>query len=123
MFNVNNTYIRISGCIINVPLNQDGKSPEWIYVFTANPDIIQTIYSNKNDQWEGTSSINSYKYDKNNTSNKVEVNWNGVSSSEYWNYDEHGKYIFVYTKVSGLAGQVILKQWESNKSLVIACQA
>lgn len=24
MFNVNNTYIRISGCIINVPLNQDG---------------------------------------------------------------------------------------------------
>ena len=22
MFNVNNTYIRISGCIINVPLNQ-----------------------------------------------------------------------------------------------------
>lgn len=23
MFNVNNTYIRISGCIINVPLNQD----------------------------------------------------------------------------------------------------
>ena len=25
MFNVNNTYIRISGCIINVPLNQSGK--------------------------------------------------------------------------------------------------
>ena len=25
MFNVNNTYIRISGCIINVPLNQDGS--------------------------------------------------------------------------------------------------
>lgn len=25
MFNVNNTYIRISGCIINVPLKQDGK--------------------------------------------------------------------------------------------------
>ena len=25
MFNVNNTYIRISGCIINVPLNQEGK--------------------------------------------------------------------------------------------------
>lgn len=24
MFNVNNTYIRISGCIINVPLNQSG---------------------------------------------------------------------------------------------------
>ena len=24
MFNVNNTYIRISGCIINVPLNQNG---------------------------------------------------------------------------------------------------
>ena len=24
MFNVNNTYIRISGCIINVPLDQDG---------------------------------------------------------------------------------------------------
>lgn len=26
MFNVNNTYIRISGCIINVPLKQDGKT-------------------------------------------------------------------------------------------------
>ena len=108
--------------VLYVPLKQDGKSPEWIYVFTANPDIIQTIYSDKNDQWEGTSSINSYKYDKNNTSNKVEVNWNGVSSSGYWNYDEHGKYIFVYTKVSGIAGQVMLKQLESNKSLVIACQ-
>lgn len=117
------SYLFIFSSTINVPLKQDGKSPEWIYVFTANPDIIQTIYSNKNDQWEGTSSINSYKYDKNNTSNKVEVSWNGVSSSGYWNYDEHGKYIFVYTKVSGIAGQVILKQWESNKSLVIACQA
>ena len=53
----------------------------------------------------------------------MEVNWNGVSSSGYWNYDEHEKYIFVYTKVSGMAGQVILKQRESNKSLVIACQA
>lgn len=28
MFNVNNTYIRISGCIINVPLKQDGKKIE-----------------------------------------------------------------------------------------------
>lgn len=27
MFNVNNTYIRISGCIINVLLNQDGYVP------------------------------------------------------------------------------------------------
>lgn len=25
MFNVNNTYIRISGCIINVPLKQEGE--------------------------------------------------------------------------------------------------
>lgn len=25
MFNVNNTYIRISGCIINVLLSQDGE--------------------------------------------------------------------------------------------------
>lgn len=25
MFNVNNTYIRVSGCIINVPLSQDGS--------------------------------------------------------------------------------------------------
>ena len=30
MFNVNNTYIRISGCIINVPLDQDGKKRERI---------------------------------------------------------------------------------------------
>lgn len=29
MFNVNNTYIRISGCIINVPLNQDGEAPKY----------------------------------------------------------------------------------------------
>lgn len=28
MFNVNNTYIRISGCIINVPLNQEGEVPK-----------------------------------------------------------------------------------------------
>jgi hypothetical protein len=53
----------------------------------------------------------------------VEVSWNGVSSSGDWNYDEHGEYIFVYTKVSGIAGQVILEQWESNKSLVISCHA
>lgn len=108
---------------INVPLKQDGKSPEWIYVFTANPYIIQTIYSNKNDQWEGTSSINSYKYDKNNTSNKVEVSWNGISSSGDWKYDERGGHVKVYTKVSGISGQVILEQWESNKSLVISCYA
>ena len=30
MFNVNNTYIRISGCIINVPLDQNGKKRERI---------------------------------------------------------------------------------------------
>lgn len=30
MFNVNNTYIRISGCIINVPLSQSGKKRERI---------------------------------------------------------------------------------------------
>lgn len=32
MFNVNNTYIRISGCIINVPLNQDGKPEDYGYL-------------------------------------------------------------------------------------------
>lgn len=32
MFNVNNTYIRISGCIINVPLNQEGKGKELITI-------------------------------------------------------------------------------------------
>ena len=31
MFNVNNTYIRISGCIINVRLNQDGKNTDYVY--------------------------------------------------------------------------------------------
>lgn len=29
MFNVNNTYIRISGCIINVRLSQSGKYTSW----------------------------------------------------------------------------------------------
>ncbi len=50
MFNVNNTYIRISGCIINVPLNQDGKKRERItmkitrvpysMVYLFHPDYI-----------------------------------------------------------------------------------
>lgn len=31
MFNVNNTYIRISGCIINVPLKQEDKNTDYIY--------------------------------------------------------------------------------------------
>lgn len=106
-----------------VPLSQSGKSPEWVYVFNANPDIVQTEYSSKNDQWEGISYIDSYKYDKNNTSNKLEVSWNGISSSGDWKYDERGGYVKVYTKVSGIAGQVILEQWESNKSLVISCHA
>ena len=34
MFNVNNTYIRISGCIINVPLNQDMK-PVFVLITKA----------------------------------------------------------------------------------------
>lgn len=42
MFNVNNTYIRISGCIINVLLNQEGKveiktETKYLYKFSANP--------------------------------------------------------------------------------------
>ena len=106
---------------LNVPLSQSGKSPEWVYVFNANPDIVQTEYNSKNDRWEGISYIDSYKYDKNNTSNKLEVSWNGISSSGDWEYDEHGGHVKVYTKVSGNAGQVILEQWESNKSLVISC--
>lgn len=37
MFNVNNTYIRISGCIINVPLNQDGYViPSYTITFNDN---------------------------------------------------------------------------------------
>ena len=32
MFNVNNTYIRISGCIINVRLYQDGKKEDYGYL-------------------------------------------------------------------------------------------
>ena len=123
MFNVNNTYIRISGCIINVPLSQSGKSPEWVYVFNANPDTVQTEYNSNNDRWEGISYIDSYKYDKNNTSNKLEVSWNGISSSGDWEYEEHGGYVKVYIKVLGNAGQVILEQWESNKSLVISCHS
>lgn len=38
MFNVNNTYIRISGCIINVPLSQDGED--------NTVDIIYTVINN-----------------------------------------------------------------------------
>ena len=109
--------------VLYVPLSQSGKSPEWVYVFNANPDIVQTEYSSNNDRWEGISYIDSYKYDKNNTSNKLEVSWNGISSSGDWKYDEHGGHVKVYTKVSGIAGQVILEQWESNKSLVIFCHA
>ncbi len=108
---------------INVPLNQESRDPEWVYVFNANPDTVQTEYSSNNDRWEGISYIDSYKYDKNNTSNKLEVSWNGISSSGDWKYDERGGYVKVYTKVSGIAGQVILEQWESNKSLVISCHA
>ena len=107
---------------INVPLSQSGKSPEWVYVFNANPNIVQAEYSSNNDRWEGISYIDSYKYDKNNTSNKLEVSWNGISSSGDWKYDERGGHVKVYTKVSGIAGQVILEQWESNKSLVISCR-
>ena len=107
---------------INVPLSQSGKSPEWVYVFNANPNIVQAEYSSNNDRWEGISYIDSYKYDKNNTSNKLEVSWNGISSSGDWKYDERGGHVKVYTKVSGTAGQVILEQWESNKSLVISCR-
>ena len=50
MFNVNNTYIRISGCIINVPLNQIGKKRKRItmkitrvpysVVYLFHPDYI-----------------------------------------------------------------------------------
>ena len=79
------------------------------------------IVVSNNDRWEGISYIDSYKYDKNNTSNKLEVSWNGISSSGDWKYDERGGHVKVYTKVSGIAGQVILEQWESNKSLVISC--
>lgn len=51
------------------------------------------------------------------TSNKLEVSWNGISSSGDWEYDERGGHVKVYTKALGNAGQVILEQWESNKSL------
>ena len=46
MFNVNNTYIRISGCIINVPLNQEGKEKEPISI-TVGFDISKT-----SDNWD-----------------------------------------------------------------------
>lgn len=39
MFNVNNTYIRISDCIINVPLNQERKKED-VYVFLVSPPSI-----------------------------------------------------------------------------------
>ena len=44
MFNVNNTYIRISGCIINVPLDQDGYViPSYTITFNDNTyDFITT---------------------------------------------------------------------------------
>ena len=44
MFNVNNTYIRISGCIINVPLKQDGYViPSYTITFNDNTyDFITT---------------------------------------------------------------------------------
>ena len=64
MFNVNNTYIRISGCIINVPLNQDGKKED-VYVFLVSPPSITfnasggertlSITSTKNDSVIGYS--------------------------------------------------------------------
>lgn len=40
MFNVNNTYIRISGCIINVPLYQDG-----IVIGTYNVALKERLFS------------------------------------------------------------------------------
>lgn len=40
MFNVNNTYIRISGCIINVPLNQDGI----VVIGTYNVALKEQLY-------------------------------------------------------------------------------
>lgn len=38
MFNVNNTYIRISGCIINVPLNQEGRDPNYYYALATSEE-------------------------------------------------------------------------------------
>ena len=48
MFNVNNTYIRISGCIINVPLNQERKKED-VYVFLVSPPSI-TFNANGGDR-------------------------------------------------------------------------
>ena len=53
MFNVNNTYIRISGCIINVPLDQDGKTvstyivqfDDMTYEFRTNTTITSGEYT------------------------------------------------------------------------------
>lgn len=42
MFNVNNTYIRISGCIINVPLSQSGE----VKYYSITVRISQSITGN-----------------------------------------------------------------------------
>ena len=53
MFNVNNTYIRISGCIINVPLNQDDKK----VITTEEMYLAYKILPNNKDWKYATSDI------------------------------------------------------------------
>lgn len=62
MFNVNNTYIRISGCIINVPLSQSG------YVI---PSYTITFNDNTYDFGTTTTASGSFTGDTNGSSWKI----------------------------------------------------
>ena len=104
---------------INVPLNQEGRDPEWVYVFESST-TLNASWSDKDSRYEGSVSINSYRYDKNNSTLRENVSWN-ASINNGWDLDDHGEYFVAYTKNPGSYAVATIVQEVSGKILNISC--
>lgn len=104
---------------LNVPLNQEGRDPEWVYVFESST-TLNASWSDKNSRYEGSVSINSYRYDKNNSTLRENVSWN-ASINNGWDLDDHGEYFVAYTKNPGSYAVATIVQEVSGKILDISC--
>lgn len=116
MFNVNNTYIRISGCIINVPLNQDAKARYYLFVHYIGKSVLggeckieYRVTGAVTDSWEGVTTDYYYYTQK-------EYTTLGEIKIECWSYDAvYGDVTrYDFKTFPGKAGETYVFQIEYN---------